>query len=182
MVVAVGSVTVSRGGIIGGRIIAGADINAGFLGAPMCVPTLLHAGYQTNVDQQLERPRKVLAQAVILVNNLESALGRWVEQPGATIRFPAQRKTQMIQLQSRLTDARLAARRAHAELLAQMHGAAPVGATIASAKQVFPRVTLVIDSVCEEEIATELTGPVRLTLDREQLTIKAVSGTRAPAK
>jgi uncharacterized protein (DUF342 family) len=181
-VVASGSVTVTRGGIIGGKIIAGSDISAGFLGAEMCVPTLLHAGYQANVDQQLEKPRKALAQAVNLVKNLESALGQCGEQPGTSIRFPAQRKTQMIQLQSRLADARLVAQRAHAALLAQMHSAAPVGATIASARQVFPRVTLVIDSVCEEEVATELPGPVRLTLDREQLTIKTVSGKRASAK
>jgi uncharacterized protein (DUF342 family) len=181
-VLAVGSVTVSRGGIVGGKVVAGGDISAGFLGTAMCVPTLLHAGYQAGLDQQLEKQRKALAQAVILVKNLESALAKWVEQPGASVRFPAQRKTQMIQLQSRLSDARLVSRRAHTELLAKMRGAEVVGATIASAKQVFPRVTLVIDSVGEETIATELTGPVLLTLDREQLTIKAAPGKRASAK
>jgi uncharacterized protein (DUF342 family) len=181
-VLAAGSVTVSRGGIVGGKIIAGTDISAGFLGTAMCVPTLLHAGYQANLDQPFEKQRKALAQAVLLVKNLESTLGNWVEQPGAPVRFPAQRKTQTIQLQSRLADARLAARRAHTELLGKMHGSAPVGATIASAKQIFPRVTLVIDSVAQEDVATELTGPVTLTLDREQLTIKAVPGKRASAK
>lgn len=177
-VLAAGSVKVSRGGIIGGKVTAGNDISAGFLGTAMCVPTLLHAGYQASIDQQLEKQRKALAQALAVVKNLESALGNW-EQPGASLRFPGQRKTQMILLQTRLADARVVARRAQAALLAQRGGAGQVGATIASAKQIFPRVTLVIDSIGEEEVATELTGPVLLALDREQLTIKPVSGKRA---
>ncbi len=177
-----GSVTVSRGGIIGGKVIAGADISAGFVGTAMCVPTLVHAGYQTSLDQQLEKQRKVHAQAVILVKNLESALGMLVQQPNASVRSRTQHYMQTSQMQTRLADAQLVVRRSQAELLALMRGAVPAGATIASAKQIFPRVTLVIDSVCEEEVATELTGPVFLTLDREQLTIKVMSGRRPSAK
>jgi len=168
-VMAAGRVTVSRGGIIGGKVIAGTDVSAGFLGAEMCVASTVHAGYQPALDAQVEKPRKTFAEARALVRNLESALARIAEQPGMSARFPSQRKTQMIQLQSRLGDARLAAKRAQADLLSQVQGAALVGATIASAKQVFPKVVLVIDSVCEEETTTELMGPVRLVLDREQL-------------
>jgi hypothetical protein len=49
------------------------------------------------------------------------------------------------------------------------------GATIASAKQVFSKVTLVIDSICEEEITTEIMGPVRLMADQDQMAITVVS-------
>jgi uncharacterized protein (DUF342 family) len=177
-VVAMGSVIVSRGGIIGGKVLAGTDISAGFLGAEMCVPTTVHAGYQPGLDVQVEKARKNLAQALALVKNLESALARCAEQPGVVNRYPSQRKTQMIQYQTRLGDARLLARRALTELSGQMSGAALVGATIASAKQVFPKVTLVIDSVCEEEVTTEIAGPVRLALDRDRLATKVVARRR----
>lgn len=172
-VVATGQVTVSRGGIIGGAVTAGSDISAGFLGAEMCVPTLIHAGYQAALDVRVETARKTLAHARTLVKNLESALGRIVEQPGVSVRFPSQRKTQVIQLQTRLGDARLAAKRAQAELRAQVQDAALVGAGIASSKRIFPKVTLVLDSVCEEEVTTDLAGPVRVGLDRAQLSIQS---------
>jgi hypothetical protein len=135
----------------------------------MCVPTTVHAGYQAGLDAQVEKSRKNFAHAHALVKNLESALAGCVEQPGMASRFPSQRKTLTIQLQTRLIDARLSAKRARADLAAQMRGALLVGATISSVKQIFPKVTLVIDSVSEEE----LTGPVRLVLDRDQLTIKS---------
>jgi uncharacterized protein (DUF342 family) len=173
MVLAAGSVTVSRGGIIGGKVMAGTDISAGFFGTEMCMPTRVHAGYQSGLDTQVEKSRKNLAQAHALVKNLESALGACVEQPGMRSRFPSQRKTLTIQLQTRLIDARLSDKRARADMVAQMRGALLVGATISSVKQIFPKVTLVIDSVSEEEIESELTGPVRLVLDRDQLTIKS---------
>jgi hypothetical protein len=182
-VLALGSVTVNRGGIIGGKVLAGTDISAGFVGAEMCVPTIVHAGYQAGLDAQVEKVRKNLAHALTLVKNLESALARCAEQPGVVNRYPSQRKTQLIQFQTRLGDARVVAKRSQAELSAQMKmtGAALVGATIASAKQVFPKVTLVIDSVGEEEVATEMTGPVRLALDRDRLAIKVVASKRSPA-
>ncbi len=181
-VVAAGSVMVSRGGIIGGKVVAGTDISAGFLGAEMCVPTLLSAGYQASVDLQVEKSRRNLALAMSLVKNLESALGKSAEQPGASVRFPSQRKTQMIALQSRLTDARASVKQAQTELLAQVGDVTPVGATIFSAKQIFPRVTLVIDSLCEEEVAKDIDGPVRLLLDRDQLIIKPMPGKHTPPK
>lgn len=182
MVLAAGSMTVSRGGIIGGKVMAGTDISAGFLGAEMCVATTVHAGYQAGLDAQVEKSRKNLAQAHALVKNLESALGGCAEQPGTANRFPSQRKTLTIQLQTRLIDARLSAKRARADLFTQMRGALLVGATISSVKQIFPKVTLVIDSVSEEEIESELTGPVRLVLDRDQLTIKSSANRRAVSK
>ena len=68
-------------------------------------------------------------------------------------------------------------------MVAQMRGALLVGATISSVKQIFPKVTLVIDSVSEEEIASELAGPVRMVLDRNQLTIKsAANKSLAPSR
>jgi len=182
MVLAMGSVTVSRGGIIGGNVMAGTDVSAGFLGAEMCVPTTVHAGYQAGLDAQVEKTRKNLAHALALVKNLESALARCVDQPGVSSRFPSQRKTQMIQFQTRLGDARLVAKRELASLSSQMRGASLVGATISSAKQVFPKVTLVIDSVCEEEVSDEIAGPVRLALDRDRLAIKATARKRQSAK
>jgi hypothetical protein len=88
----------------------------------------------------------------------------------------------MIQFQTRLGDARLVAKRELASLSSQMRGASLVGATISSAKQVFPKVTLVIDSVCEEEVSDEIAGPVRLALDRDRLAIKATARKRQSAK
>jgi uncharacterized protein (DUF342 family) len=181
-VLALGNVVVSRGGIVGGRVTAGADISAGFLGAEMCVPTTVHAGYQAGLEARAGKARKGLAQALALTRNLESALARYGEQPGATIRYPSQRKTQVIQLQSRLTDARGAAKRAIAELAAQIGGVALVGATIASAKRIFSKVTLVIDSVCEEETTADLAGPVRLGADHEQLVLRPISSKRSATK
>lgn len=180
-VVAMGSVTVNRGGIIGGKVTAGTDVRAGFLGAEMCVPTTVHAGYQGGLDLQVEKARQNLAHALALVKNLESALARCAEQPGVTSRYPSQRKTQMIQFQSRLADARALAKRTQAELVAQLRGAALTGATIASAKQVFPKVTLVIDSVAEEEVTVEIAGPVRFALDHDPMAIKVVAGKRGPS-
>jgi uncharacterized protein len=181
-VLAAGRVCVSRGGIVGGKVVAGTEVSAGFVGAEMCVPTTVHAGYQGGLDAQVEKSRGALAHGVALVKNLESALARCVEQPGVSNRYPSQRKTQMIQFQTRLHDARLVVKRAQAELSAQMERTALVGATISSAKQVFPKVTLVIDSICEEEIVDEIAGPVRLSLDKESLAIKAVASKRSQKK
>ena len=179
---AAGRVCVSRGGIVGGKVVAGTEVSAGFVGAEMCVPTTVHAGYQGGLDAQAEKARGALARAVALVKNLESALARCVDQPGVSNRFPSQRKTQMIQFQTRLHDARLVVKRAQAELSAQMESTTLVGATISSAKQVFPKVTLVIDSICEEEIIDEIAGPVRLSFDREHIAIKAVASKRSQKK
>jgi uncharacterized protein (DUF342 family) len=181
-VVAGGRVSVSRGGIVGGKVMAGSDVSAGFVGAEMCVPTTVHAGYQAGLDAQVEKARAGLARTLALVKNLESALARCVEQPGVSNRFPSQRKTQTIQFQSRLHDARALAKRAQAEVSEQMARTTLVGATISSAKRVFPKVTLVIDSICEEEIVDELAGPVRLSLDKERLAIKAVTSNRPQKK
>jgi uncharacterized protein (DUF342 family) len=178
-VLAAGRVSVSRGGIVGGKVLAGSDVSAGFVGAEMCVPTTVHAGYQAGLDAQVEKTRAGLARTLALVKNLESALARCVEQPGVSSRFPSQRKTQTIQFQSRLHDARVVAKRSLAELSAQMGRATLAGASIASAKQVFPKVTLVLDSICEEEVVDELAGPIRLSLDREHLAIKAVASKRS---
>jgi uncharacterized protein len=181
-VLAAGSVTVARGGIIGGKVLAGTDIRAGFIGAEMCVPTVVHAGYQSELDARVEKARKALAHARALLKNLESAHAKCVDQPGFSNRFPSQRKTQGIQLQSRLADARTVAKRAQSELAAQTRGTALVGATISSMKQVFPKVTLVIDSVCEEEVAMDMDGPVRLLADVDQLVIKPVAGKASMSK
>jgi hypothetical protein len=108
--------------------------------------------------------------------NLESALARCSEHPGATSRFPSQRKTQCIAIQSRLNDARLVANRAQSELVGQIGEAALAGATISCVKRIFPKVTAVIDSVSEEEIADELDGPVRLVADPSLLVVEATSG------
>lgn len=180
-VLATGSVTVSRGGIIGGRVTAGTDVKAGFLGAAMCVPTVVHAGYQAGLDARVEKVRGALAQARTLVKNLESALARCVEQPGVSMRFPSQRKTQVIQFQTRLCDARLVVKRSQAELSAQMERVLLVGATIFSAKQIFPKVTVVLDSLAEEEIVDELAGPIQLVFDRDRLTVEARSGRARPS-
>jgi uncharacterized protein (DUF342 family) len=175
VIVAQGSVTITQGGIIGGRVFAGTDIVAGVLGAEMCVPTIVHAGYNASTDSQVDKARASVAQARTLVGNLASTLADCVEKPGFANRFPGQRKTQVIQLQMRLADARMVAKRAHADLAGKTHGWAPTGASIVVGKQIFPKVTLVIDSVCQEEIAIELLGPVRLKADYEQFAIKAVS-------
>jgi uncharacterized protein (DUF342 family) len=174
-VLASGSVTVSRGGIVGGQVSAGANVSGGFLGAEMCVPTIVHAGHQPALDTRVERARKALAHARALVSNLESALSRLVEQPGVSARFPSQRKTQVIQLQTRLVDARMAEKRAKTELRGYLDGNALAGASIASTKPIYPKVRLIIDSACEEEVMTEIAGPVRLVVDREALAIKAAS-------
>lgn len=171
VVTAAGSITVSQGGIIGGQVTAGTDIGAGVIGAEMCVPTTVQAGYQPALDTRTERARKSLAHAVALEKNLESALSQLMEQPGHSVRFPSQRKTQVIQLQSRLIDARSATQRVRAELASYLRGASLVGASIASAKQIFPKVRLVIDSACEEEVMTEISGPVRLGIDATLLAI-----------
>jgi uncharacterized protein (DUF342 family) len=169
-------VTISRGGIIGGKVLAGRDIQAGFIGAEMCVPTRVCAGHQAELDERLEEARKALAQARALVKNLESALARCSEHPGEASRFPSQRKTQCIDVQSRLNDARLVANRVQSELVGQIGGAALAGATISCVKRIFPKVTVVIDSVSEEELADELDGPVRLVADPGLLVVEAGSG------
>jgi uncharacterized protein (DUF342 family) len=175
-VLAAGSVTVSRGGIIGGRVQAGNNVSAGSIGTEMCVPTTVCAGHDPGMDSQVEKARKSLASARALARNLESAVSSFLEKPGMAVRLPSQRKTQTTQLQVRLTDARSAVKRARAELAAQAHGMPVAGATITSAKQVFPKVTLVIDSLCEEEIASEIPGPVGLRADPDQMAIAVVSG------
>ena len=181
-IVAQGSVTITQGGIIGGRVVAGTDIVAGFLGAEMCVPTLVHAGYNASTDSQVDKARASVARARALVGNLESTLADCAEKPGFASRFPGQRKTQIIQLQTRLADARLVAKRAHAELVGKTSGCAPTGAAIVVGKQIFPKVTLVIDSVCEEEIAIEVMGPLRLKADHDRFAIKAVSAKQPVSK
>ena len=174
-VLAAGSVTIIRGGIIGGKVQAGMNVSAGFIGAEMCVPTMVCAGHDPGMDIQVEKPRNSLAVARALVANLESAVNNFLEKPGMTVKLPSLRKTQTTQLQVRLTDARLAAKRARADLVTQVQGMPLAGATIASAKQVFSKVTLVIDSICEEEITTEIMGPARLMADQDQMAIAVVS-------
>jgi uncharacterized protein (DUF342 family) len=182
VIVAQGSVTITQGGIIGGQVLAGTDIFAGFLGVEMCVPTIVHAGYNAGTNGRVCKARADVAHARALVGNLEATLADCAEKPGFASRFPGQRKTQVIQLQSRLADARLVAKRAHAELAGKAHGCSPTGAAIVVGKQVFPKVTLVIDSVCEEESAIDRMGPLRLMADCAQFAIKAVSGKRPVSK
>lgn len=173
VIVAQGSVTITQGGIIGGRVFAGTDIVAAFLGAAMCVPTVVHAGYNAGTDGQVDKARASVAHARALVGNLESMLADCADKPGFAGRFPGQRKTQVIQLQTRLADARMVAKRAHTELAGKAQGCAPTGAAVVVGKQIFPKVTLVIDSVCEEEIAIEVMGPVRLKADHARFAIQA---------
>ncbi len=179
-VLATGSVTIIRGGIIGGKVLAGADVSAAVLGASMCVPTTVHAGYQAGLDAQTAKPRAALAHALALAKNLESALARCTEQPGVSGRFPSQRKTLTIQLQTRLGDARLAVKRAQAELSARAEHAPLVGGSVFGAKRVFAKVTIVIDSLCEEETVDEVPGPVRFSIDRERLVVTALASKRSP--
>ena len=175
-VVAAGSVTISHGGIIGGRVQAGTNVSVGSIGTEMCVSTTVCAGHEPGVDGRLGRPRKNLAVARALVRNLESALANSQDKPGAAMRLPSLRKTQTTQLNVRLTDARLVAKRAQADLLAQVEGLPVAGATISAVKRVFPKVTVVIDSICEEEFTTEVTGPVRFVADKDHVAVKVAAG------
>jgi len=174
-VFAEGSVTVSRGGIIGGKVYAGKNIGAGSIGTEMCVPTILRAGHDNELDGRVEKPRKVLASARVLIRSLESAIHNCVDRPGSPRRFPSQYRTQVIQLQSRLADARVVESRARAEVLSHVRGVHLPGATISSAKRIFPKALLVIDSICEEEVANEISGPVCLGADPAGAAITPVS-------
>ena len=177
-VVAGGSVTIRTGGIIGGRVQAGGDVSAGFLGTEMCVATTVLAGHEPGIDGQLEKPRKNLAAARALVKNLESAVSDIQDKPGFPSKLPSLRKTQTAQWMVRLTDARLIAKRAESALLAHASGMPLAGASISSVKRVFPKVTVVIDSICEQEFATEVAGPVRLMADKDRAAVK-VAGARS---
>jgi len=175
-VVAGGSVAVRTGGIIGGRVQAGGDVSAGVLGTEMCVATAVLAGHEPGIDGQLEKPRKNLATARALVKNLESAVSDIQEKPGFSAKLPSLRRTQTAQLMVRLTDARLVARRAESALLAPASGMPLAGATISCVKRVFPKVTMVIDSICEEEFATEVMGPIRFMADKDRAAVKVATG------
>jgi uncharacterized protein len=175
-VIAGGSVTISTGGIIGGKVQAGKNVSAGSVGTEMCVATTVYAGHDPNTDGRLEKLRKSLATARALVRNLESALGNFQDRPGAAVTFPSQRKTQLTQLNVRLTDARVVAKRAQADLIAQVNGLAVAGATLSSVKRVFPKVTVVIDCICEQEFTAEVAGPVRFMADQDQVAIKLIGG------
>ena len=90
--------------------------------------------------------------------------------------MPSLKKTQTTQLSVRLTDARVVARRAQANMLSRIGCLSVAGASIASTKSVFPKVTVVIDSICEDELATEVAGPVRFVADSAQAAVKIVGG------
>jgi len=174
-----GSITVVRGGIIGGSACAGKDITAGFIGASMSVPTVVHAGYNPGLDGTLEKLRKELATAKTTVRSLDSMVTCMQRSNLCGTKFPSQRKTQQIQMQGRLADTRIVLKNAQTALAAQVHGLPLTGATIATQKQIFPKVTVILDSVCEEEIAEEIPGPTKLAVNAERLAIEPVKKANA---
>jgi uncharacterized protein (DUF342 family) len=173
---ALGSVTVIRGGIIGGLVQAAGSVSAGFIGSEMCVATQIQAGHDAATAESLEHPRKRLAHARERLHQLEAAAGPYLDKPAAAASLPFHKKMQVEQVQTRVDEARAALRLARRELLKQATQVPPGGAMVCSLKQVFPKVTVVIDSLCEEEIDTELSGPVKMAADRDQGAIKLLSG------
>ena len=82
-------------------------------------------------------------------------------------------------MQARLADTRIVLKNAQAALSAQVRGMPLAGATIATQKQIFPKVTVVLDSVCEEEIAEEIPGPVKLMANIERMAIEPIKKANA---
>jgi uncharacterized protein (DUF342 family) len=162
-----GSVAVVRGGIIGGAVYAGRDVTAGFMGASMAVPTLVHAGYNPQLDGAVAQQRKVLAATRNRVHSLEAMQTELQGVPGVPPRFPSQTKTQLTQVQARLADALVVLKNTQAQLLAKAQGVERAGACIVTQKQIFPKVTLVVDSLCEQEVIEERPGPHRLFANAE---------------
>ena len=156
---------------------AGKDVPAGFVGVEMCVPTMVCAGLRADLHERLAKARKALADARALVKNLDSALARSSAPASPPSRNSPLRQSQTVQFQSRLLDARIVAEHAQADLAAQVGGTALAGAAISSVRRIFPKVTVVIDSACEEEITDEVEGPVRLVADASMLAIRS-----APAR
>lgn len=162
-----GSVTVTRGGIIGGTVFAGKNVTAGFIGANMAVPTLVHAGYNPQLDGVVAQQRKSLASTRNQVHSLEAMQSELQPVPGVIPSFPLRAKTQLTQVQARLADALVVLKNTQAQLLAKAAGADRAGACIVTQKQIFPKVTLVIDSLCEQEVAEERHGPNKLFANPE---------------
>ncbi len=171
-----GTCTVTRGGIIGGSVLAGKGITAGFIGANMAVPTLVHAGYNPDLDGAIAEPRKRLAVSRVLVRSLESMQTDLLGRPGFTPRYPSQTKTQLTQVHARLTDALIVLRNAQGQVQARSQGVPLAGASITAQKRIFPKVTLVVDSLCEEEITEERMGPAKLIANSDALHIEPVAG------
>jgi uncharacterized protein (DUF342 family) len=177
-----GSITVSRGALVGGAAYAGKDISAGFIGASMSVPTLVHAGFQPGLDGVVEKPRQELATTRRTLRSLESMVTCMQRSNLCGTSFPSQRKTQLTQMQTRLADARIVLKNLQTALAAQVQGLPLTGAHITTQRQIFPKVTMVIDSVCEQEVAEDLPGPVNLVANPETLAIEPVKRPEKNAK
>jgi uncharacterized protein len=173
---ALGNVTVTRGGIIGGLVEAAGSVSAGFMGSEMCVPTQIQAGHDAATAESLEHPRRRLAHAREHLLHLEAAAGPYLDKPAAAASLPFHKKMQVDQVQTRVEEARAALKLACQDLLKLASQVPPSGATVSSLQHVFPKVTVVIDSLCEEETDTELSGPVKMAADRDQGAIRLLSG------
>ena len=171
-----GSVSVARGGIIGGLVQAAGSVSAGFMGSEMCVPTQIQAGHDAAIAESLEHPRRRLAHAREHLHHLETAAGPYLDKPAAAASLPFQKRMHLVEVQARVNEARAALKLARQDLLKQASQVPAGGAMVSCQKQLFPKVTVVIDSLCEEEMDTELSGPVELAADRDQGAIKLLSG------
>jgi hypothetical protein len=150
------------------------------MGANMAVPTLVHAGYNPQLDGTVTQERKMLATTRNQVRSLEAMQTELQESPGVPPKFPSRIKTQLIQVQTRLADALIVLKYTQAKLLAKAQGVPRAGACIATQKQIFPKVTLIIDSLCEQEVTEERPGPNKLFATPETGCNESTSSARPP--
>ncbi len=171
-----GSMSVTRGGIIGGSVQAAGSVHAGFIGSEMCVPTKIAAGYHAALAEKAEKLRMPLASTQEQVRILERALGPFRDVTDRLSQIPPIQRARIVSLQSRLDDARKAYRKVSQELIQLAESNPHQGAAVSAVRQVFPNVHVSIDSICLQSVAVEINGPVKMVADPVTGETKLVSG------
>ena len=171
-----GSMSVTRGGIIGGSVKAAGSVNAGFIGSEMCVPTKIAAGYDSALAEKADRLRLPFASTREQVRLLEGALGPFRDATDRLNQVPPTQRARIVSLQAKLEDARKAQRKVSQELIQLAESNPHQGASVSTVKQVFPNVHISIDSICQQSVTVEINGPVKMVADRVAGETKLVSG------
>jgi uncharacterized protein (DUF342 family) len=174
-----GSISVTRGGIIGGTLVAAGNVQAAFIGSEMCVPTKISAGYDAKSVEKADKLRIPIVTAKEQIHNLEKSLGPFLDDPKKLEHSTKNQHDRMVALQAQLDDTRKSLNKFRRDLVQLAASNPHRGANISTQKQIFPNVQLSIDAICLTLVKVEINGPVKMVADPINGESKLLSGKSA---
>jgi uncharacterized protein (DUF342 family) len=174
-----GSISVTRGGIIGGTLVAAGNVHAAFIGSEMCVPTKISAGYDATCVEKADKLRVPIITAKEQIRNLEKSLGPFLDDPKKLEQCTKTQQDRMIALQAQLDNTRITLNKFRRDLVQLAASNPHRGAIISTQKQIFPNVQLSIDAICLTLVKVEINGPVKMVADPINGESKLLSGKSA---